>query len=342
EMPEPRPKCVKKTLHAGRGSPPEYRTGTKAVFHYETLKPIDVVKPEVGMPENRDDYEVIDNTRRPWPDGYGKPLELIFGKKFQLPVLEICLRSMLVDEVSQFDIELTELCTYPMVSKKLRDLSKPHDKGGDHSHDSHMCAAALTAGTGYAALDELMRDPRPLRFIIHLLSVIQPEEYEAESWQLGTKEKLESVETLRLQGNQLFAQKNFNEAIDKYREALGRLDTLILREKPGEPEWEELDQKNISLYSNLSQCYLNVGNMYEAAETASEVLSRDPDNEKALYRRAKARIGCWQLNEAEEDLKKLAELPNTKHLVQAELAIVAQKRAELAASKKQTYSKMFK
>lgn len=340
-MPEPRPKCVKKVLHAGRGQVPEYRTGTKAVFHYETLKPIDVIKPEVGMPESRDDYEVIDNTRRPWPDGYGKPLELIFGKKFQLPVFETCLRSMLVDEVSQFDVELTELCTYPMVSKKLRDLAKPHDKG-DHSHDSHMCAAALTAGTGYAVLDELMRSPRPLRFIFHLLSVTQPEEYEAESWQLTVEQKLESVETLRLEGNRLFSQKNFTEAIDKYREALGRLDTLILREKPGEPEWEELDRKNVSLYSNLSQCYLNVGNMYEAAETASEVLSRDPDNEKALYRRARARIGCWQLDEAEEDLKKLAQLPNTEPLVQAELAVLSRKRAELAESKKKTYSKMFK
>ncbi|KAK6050715.1 tetratricopeptide repeat protein, partial [Cooperia oncophora] len=136
--------------------------------------------------------------------------------------------------------------------------------------------------------------------------------------------------------------KNYTEAIDKYREALGRLDTLILREKPGEPEWEELDRKNVSLYSNLSQCYLNVGNMYEAAETASEVLSRDPDNEKALYRRAKARIGCWQLDEAEEDLKRLAQLPNSEAFVKAELAVVAQKRAELAASKKETYSKMFK
>ncbi|KAK5981356.1 Peptidyl-prolyl cis-trans isomerase [Trichostrongylus colubriformis] len=336
-MPEaPRPKCVKKTLHAGRGTVPEYRTGTKAIFHYETLKPIDVVKPEEGMPESRDDYVSIDNTRRPWPDGYGKPLELIFGKKFQLPVFETCLRSMLVDEVAQFDVELTELCTYPMVSKKLRDLSKPHDQGGDHSHE-HMCAAALTAGTGYAALDELMRDPRPLRFIIHLLSVIQPEEYEAESWQLGTEEKLQSVETLRVQGNQLYSQKNFLEAIDKYREALGRLDTLMLREKPGEPEWEELDRKNVSLYSNLSQCYLNIGNMYEAAETASEVLSRDPDNEKALYRRAKARIGCWQLDQAEEDLKRLSQLPNiAESLVQAEFATVAKKRAELESSKKKT------
>ncbi|VDK54116.1 unnamed protein product, partial [Cylicostephanus goldi] len=239
-MPEPRPKCVKKVLHAGRGTVPEYRTGTKAVFHYETLKPKDPVKPEVGMPENRDDYDIIDNTRQGWPHGYGKPLELIFGKKFQLPIFETCLRSMLVDEVSQFDVELTELCTYPMVSKKLRDLVKPNEHGHSHAHE-HMCAAALSAGTGYQELDDLMRDPRPLRFIFHLLSVTQPEQYEAEGWQLTSEEKIQSVETLRLQGNKLFAEKEYEDAIEKYREALGRLDTLILREKPGEPEWEELD-----------------------------------------------------------------------------------------------------
>ncbi|VDM72520.1 unnamed protein product [Strongylus vulgaris] len=82
--------------------------------------------------------------------------------------------------------------------------------------------------------------------------------------------------------------------------------------------------------------------MYEAAETASEVLSRDPENEKALYRRARARIGCWQLDEAEEDLKKLAKTPKNESLVQAEMAILAQKRIELADSKKKTYLKMFK
>ncbi|WKX92907.1 hypothetical protein Q1695_010716 [Nippostrongylus brasiliensis] len=341
-MPEPRPKCVKKVLHGGRGQLPEYRTGTKAVFHYETLKPIEVVNPQSGMPESRDDYQSIDNTKCQWPDGYGKPLELIFGKKFQLPVFETCLRSMLVDEISQFDIELGELGTYPMVSKKLRDLAKPRDKGNCHTHDSHMCAAALTAGTGYAELDKLMKEPRPLRIIFHLLSVTQPEEYEAEGWQLSPEEKINSVETLRLEGNQLFSKKNFTEAIDKYREALGRLDTLLLREKPGEPEWLELDRKNVSLYLNLSQCYLNIGNMYEAAETASEVLSRDPENEKALYRRARARIGCWQLDEAEKDLKKLAQLANAKQLVNSEFVVLAQKRAELEESKKKTYSKMFK
>ncbi|KJH44414.1 tetratricopeptide repeat protein [Dictyocaulus viviparus] len=159
---------------------------------------------------------------------------------------------------------------------------------------------------------------------------------------LALRRKCNLWRLLRLQGNELFAKKDFEKAIEKYREALGRLDTLILREKPGEAEWIELDQKNVSLYSNLSQCYLNVGNMYEASETASEVLSRDPNNEKALYRRARARIGCWQLDEAEEDLKRLALLPNTESLVKSELTALAQKRIELAESNKKTYSKMFK
>lgn len=47
----------------------------------------------------RDSYKSIDNTRKPYPDGYGKPLELVFGKKFQLPIFERCLETMLVDEV---------------------------------------------------------------------------------------------------------------------------------------------------------------------------------------------------------------------------------------------------
>lgn len=41
-------------------------------------------------------------------------------------------------------------------------------------------------------------------------------------------------------------------------------------------------------------------------------------------------------------MKKLAQLPNTEPLVQAELAVLSRKRAELAESKKKTYSKMFK
>ena len=47
----------------------------------------------------------------------------------------------------------------------------------------------------------------------------------------------------------------------------------------------------------MSQCYLNIGDLHEAEETSSEVLKREETNEKALFRRAKARIAAWKLDE---------------------------------------------
>lgn len=53
--------------------------------------------------------------------------------------------------------------------------------------------------------------------------------------------------------------------------------------------------QNIPLFLNLSLCYLNWKQDYEAINAATEVLKRDKLNEKALYRRAKGRIAVWDL-----------------------------------------------
>jgi hypothetical protein len=94
------PGIVKKVLHAGIGALPSYEQNTKAIFEFEVLLPLVDVNKE-GFPEDRSLYKVIDDTRKPWPNGYGKPLELVFGKKFQLPVFETCIMSMHVKEVNK-------------------------------------------------------------------------------------------------------------------------------------------------------------------------------------------------------------------------------------------------
>ncbi|VDP21666.1 unnamed protein product [Onchocerca flexuosa] len=221
-------KTFKKVLSAGRGKIPEFRVGTKAIFHYETLKPL-VNVDEEGFPDSRDSYKSIDNTRKPYPDGYGKPLELVFGKKFQLPVFERCLKTMMIDEISQFDIAASELYTYPSVSQKLRDISKDDMHPDNQSHHHSRCVSAKNFKMEYEVLDELIKNPQPLRFIFHLLVVLQPEDYEPDSWQLEPDEKLASGDYMN--------------ASLKYREALNRVDTLLLREKPGDPEWIDLDKQ---------------------------------------------------------------------------------------------------
>lgn len=54
-------------------------------------------------------------------------------------------------------------------------------------------------------------------------------EYEQESWQLSEDEKMEAVPRLREEGNQLYKQKQYAAAADKYAQAIGYLEQLLLR-----------------------------------------------------------------------------------------------------------------
>lgn len=336
-------KTLKKTLSAGHGPLPDYRDGTKAVFHYEALKPLVNVAAE-GFPESRDLYELVDSTRKPYPYGYGKPLELVFGKKFQLPVFETCLRTMHINEISQFDINSSELYPFPHVSSKLRDIAKGEVKGVKKGDDTHQHRCAMGGfGTGYPELDELAKNPQPLRFIFHLLKVMQIEEYEPDRWQLSGEQKRESVLRLRLEGNELYKKGDFERAALQYREALTRLDNLLLEEKPGDPDWVTLDQQNTVLYLNLSQCFLNMGQYYEAIGAADEVLKRDPLNGKALFRRAKAKTAVWNLEEAEKDLDKLMQSKaELKNLAEQEKRKIAKLKEEHRSAQKSICKNMFK
>ena len=133
------------------------------------------------FPEDRSQYQCVDTTKQGPPHGYGKPLELVFGKKFQLPLFEQCLRTMLVGEISQFDVfDPRELVTLPMVAKKLRDIARAEQdpvfaRQQEHAQ-RHQCAASVTE-LGYPELDKLLKEgPRPARVIIELLNVFRPDQ----------------------------------------------------------------------------------------------------------------------------------------------------------------------
>jgi AH receptor-interacting protein len=96
---------------------------------------------------------------------------------------------------------------FPIMSKKLRDIARADvDPNFDLSHcETHHCAASGPVKLGYSELDELMGKPRPLMIVFHLLSILRPNEYEQDSWQLNDQQKLASLETIRTEGNRLFS-----------------------------------------------------------------------------------------------------------------------------------------
>ncbi|XP_053698131.1 AH receptor-interacting protein [Sabethes cyaneus] len=276
-------KIVKETLHAGSKVIP-FQDGTKICFHYQTTKL---------------DGTVLDDSRK-----LGKPMELVLGKKFKLEVWEVCVQRMALHEVARFRCDRSLVQQYPFVSKTIRDSLKPADQR------KHCCGMTIqNEGIGYKDLDEIFNEPQDLEFVLEILSIENPEEYQKESWQLNDDEKLEQVKKLREKGNDCYARRDFTGAMEAYSYATGLVEQLMLKEKPNDTEWLELAKLKVPLLLNYSQCKLLDQDYYAVIEHCSEVLEKyDKNNVKALFRRAKAHVGAWNPNKAKDDFERTAEL----------------------------------
>nr|XP_053637343.1 AH receptor-interacting protein-like [Cherax quadricarinatus] len=312
----------KKIIYQGKGNA-DYTDGTKVIFHIRTET-------------CEEEPHVIDDSHK-----WTKPVELLFGKKFKLEVLEACIRTMLPGEVSSFIIDKSLLAPYPLVSKTLRE-AYGKTKVDKEKKPHHCCGMGFKEGLGYQDLDELVKTPKDLKFTIELIKVAGAGSYEKEFWAMTESERLESIPVLKEQGNVFYKEGNHEVAGKAYSEALGRLEQLMLREKPGDEEWLKLNEMKMPLLLNYSQCQLLQGEYYSVIEHCTTVLEKDPDNVKALYRRGRAYVEVFSPAEAQKDLEKAAKLdasvtPGCRKL----LSRLAKMESEKTLHDKNVYSKLF-
>ena len=93
-----------------------------------------------------------------------------------------------------------------------------------------------------------------------------------------------------------------------YSQAIGSLEQLMTREKPGTDEYVKLDLMKIPFLLNFSQCLLEQKEYYKAITHLTTVIEKDEDNVKGLYRRAKAYQVVYKINSARADYKRVKEL----------------------------------
>ena len=285
-------------LAGGKGEIPEFKNGGKIQFHFRTF-----------VLNDDGEKTVLDDTKNDH-----QPFELLIGKKFKLELWEDLLKTMLIDEIAEFVCDSRHVISYPIVSKSWRDMMKKknlHNHDEDHSH-SHQCGfAAFSKGLGYTDLDNYMNNPKPLIFQIELLNVKQPGEYEKDIWSLSLEEKLENIPKWKAEGNMFYKEGNLDKACEKYSQALGCLEQLITREKPGTEEWLNIEKMKIPFLLNYSQCLLSKKEYYKAVEHLTTVLEKDEHNVKAYYRRAKAYHSVFNFDEARKDYEKAKSLDSS-------------------------------
>ncbi|XP_010376183.2 aryl-hydrocarbon-interacting protein-like 1 isoform X4 [Rhinopithecus roxellana] len=279
---------VRKTiLHGGTGELPNFITGSRVVFHFRTMK----------CDEER---TVIDDSRQ-----VDQPMHIIIGNMFKLEVWEILLTSMRVHEVAEFWCDTIHTGVYPILSRSLRQMAQGKDPTEWHVHTCGLANMFAYHTLGYEDLDELQKEPQPLIFVIELLQVDAPSDYQRETWNLSNHEKMKVVPVLHGEGNRLFKLGRYEEASSKYQEAI------------------------ICLRNLQTKCLLKKEEYYEVLEHTSDILRHHPGIVKAYYVRARAHAEVWNEAEAKADLQKVLELePSMQKAVRRELRLLENRMAE--------------
>ncbi|XP_073421675.1 aryl-hydrocarbon-interacting protein-like 1 isoform X4 [Dendrobates tinctorius] len=292
---------VKKQIyHGGTGDLPKYITGSKVTFHFRTLK-------------CDSDRTVIDDSKK-----VGVPMEIIIGNMFKLEVWEILLASMRIGEVAEFWCDVTHTGMYPLVAKSLRRITEGKDPTDWHIHTCGLANMFAYHTLGYEDLDELQKEPQPLIFVLELLKVESPSMYKRETWALNNDEKLKVVPLLHGEGNRLFKLGRFEDANNKYREAL------------------------ICLKNLQTKCLLRMEEYYEVLEHTTDLIQHHPGLVKAYFLRAKANAEVWNEAEAKKDFEKVIELdPAMSRQVKKEIRMLETRMQEKEEEEKLKYKNLF-
>ncbi|XP_043854325.1 aryl-hydrocarbon-interacting protein-like 1 [Dromiciops gliroides] len=297
---------IKKTiLHGGTGELPHFINGSRVTFHFRTMK-------------CDEDRTVIDDSKH-----VGQPMNIIIGNMFKLEVWEILLTSMRIGEVAEFWCDAIHTGVYPILSRSLRQIAEGKDPTEWHVHTCGLANMFAYHTLGYADLDELQKEPQPLIFITELLKVEAPSEYKRETWSLNNDEKMRVVPVLHGDGNRLFKLGRYEEAENKYQEAIICLKNLQTKEKAWEVQWLKLEKMINTLLLNYCQCLLKREEFYEVLQHTSDIIQHHPGIAKAYYVRARAHAEVWNEAEAKADLQKVLELdPAMQKAVRKELRVL--------------------
>jgi len=116
------------------------------------------------------------------------------------------------------------------------------------------------------------------------------------------KAGLSSTEVLKERGDEAYKAANFEVAVGHYSQCIEAL----------KKEGKDTSPLAVKAYSNRSACYKQISNFDGTIEDCSMVLEVEPENVKALVRRAQAFEGVERYRFALQDVKTVLAMPYNK------------------------------
>ncbi|KJE89319.1 FK506-binding protein [Capsaspora owczarzaki ATCC 30864] len=157
-------------------------------------------------------------------------------------------------------------------------------------------------------------------------------------WDMSDAEKVETANVTKEKGSTLFRESKFRAAEKKYLAALKLVESDF---SFTEEQKAAVSKLRVASNSNLAAVQLKGSKWAEAIKSASKVLEIEPNNVKALFRRAQAEHRSGDLELALADLAAASKLEPSDAAIRAETTAVQNKVQAQKNKEKALYSKMF-
>jgi len=178
-----------------------------------------------------------------------------------------------------------------------------------------------------------------ITLVEHKFSVSSPHDYELEQRKnIGLRKKD--------RGNFWFARSQYSQAVQCYRKAVEFFDDEKIQIQVSmdryqlEQPLQDFITEKIKAYNNLAQSQIKLEAFDSALASLKNVLKLDPNNEKALFRKAKALAEKGEIDIAVGTLRRVVRLYKDNKLAQSELQRLLNKQNQYNQSAKNMSKKM--
>lgn len=159
-----------------------------------------------------------------------------------------------------------------------------------------------------------------------------------ESWEMEPSEKLEQAELVKQKGTDFFKQGKYKLAMRYYKKISEFLENESSLEDEQKAQREAL---LLAGHLNTALCLLKDKSDLEARDECDKALKLDPRSEKALFRRATARVNLQDYVEAIHDLQRVLEIDPSNKAAKNLVVITRRKIQDDREKQKELYGGMF-
>eukprot|EP00730_Choanoeca_flexa_P009774 TRINITY_DN1325_c0_g1_i1.p1 TRINITY_DN1325_c0_g1~~TRINITY_DN1325_c0_g1_i1.p1 ORF type:complete len:406 (+),score=155.74 TRINITY_DN1325_c0_g1_i1:45-1262(+) len=163
-------------------------------------------------------------------------------------------------------------------------------------------------------------------------------EFAKDSWALTSEEKLAQAEALKTEGSEYFKKGELKRASLRYENGLKCVDNDSSLDDAQKATAKTL---KAAIASNLALVALKGKDYVKAKDQADKALEAEPDNVKAMFRKATALFETDDWDEATTLINSLLEKEADNKAAQSLKKKIAAKKAAYAKKEKAMYSKMF-